>query len=60
MKHYKNKKGSRTQRELNWYIKMLNSGGLDAYGSYAGCNPVPSGSVGSIPTIPTNKGWKGE
>lgn len=28
-------------------------GRLDTYGSYADCNPVPKGSVGSIPTAPT-------
>ena len=26
------------------------------YGSCAGCNPVPKGSVGSIPTTPTKGG----
>ena len=31
-----------------------NYGCVDAYGSRADCKPVPSGSVGSIPTTTTN------
>ena len=31
------------------------SGVVDAYGSYAGCKPVPQGNVGSIPTGSTTR-----
>lgn len=39
------------QRQIN--VDRV-TGWLDTYGSCAGCNPVPYGSVGSIPTSSTN------